>query len=250
MEAMLDTVRAVETPEGVEIGLRVAGPVPRFLAWAIDIALRAGIYLALAIPLSLLGESGIGILLIVLFLLEWFYPVLFEVLRGGATPGKRGMGLVVLHRDGTPVGWTAALLRNLVRFVDFLPLAYGCGLVTMLADREFRRLGDLAAGTVVVHRDAEAVGFRVQEVPPLRPALPLSRDEQRAVIDFAERLPTWSEQRARELARLARPLTLPSAEVAAAAGSVGAVGAAGPLAAQGEEVGRLLGIANWLLGRR
>jgi uncharacterized RDD family membrane protein YckC len=234
MGAMLDTVRSVETPEGVEIGLRVAGPVPRFLAWWIDALVRTGIYTVLSIPLGLLGQSGLGILLVTLFLLEWFYPVLFEVLRDGATPGKRGMGLMVLHRDGTPVSWSASLLRNLVRFVDFLPVAYGFGLASMLADREFRRLGDLAAGTVVVHRDQEAVGARVPEAPPVPPAAPLSRDEQRAVIDFAERLPTWSEQRARELARLARPL------------QAGGAGSAG----RGDEVGRLLGIANWLLGRR
>lgn len=250
MAAMLDTVRAVETPEGVEIGLRLAGPVPRFLAWSIDLALRAGVYILLSIPLSLLGQSGLGILLVALFLLEWFYPVLFEVLRGGATPGKKGMGLIVLHRDGTPVGWTASLVRNLVRFVDFLPLCYGFGLASMLADREFRRLGDFAAGTVVVHKDAEGVGSRVPEAPPLRPALPLSRDEQRAVIDFAERLPTWSEQRARELARLARPLTSASGGTVGAAGTGGTAGTIGAAGSGGEEVGRLLGIANWLLGRR
>jgi uncharacterized RDD family membrane protein YckC len=227
MTRMLDTVRAVEAPEGVEIGLRAAGPAPRLLAWVIDALVRGGIYTVLAIPLAFLGKGGQGLFLIVLFLMEWFYPVVFEVQRGGATPGKRRLGLAVLHRDGTPVGWTASLVRNLVRFVDFLPVAYGFGLLTMLADREFRRLGDLAAGTLVVHRDPEPVGFRVPTRPPVPPPVPLSRDEQRAVIDFAERLPTWSAQRAQELARQARPL----------------VGA-------GDEVERLLGIANWLLGRR
>lgn len=229
---MLDTYRPVETPEGVEIGLRVAGPVPRLLAAAIDLAVRAGIYTILAIPASLLGKGGMGLLLITVFLLEWFYPVLFEVLRGGATPGKRQMGLLVLHRDGTPVGWMASIVRNLVRFADFLPAAYGFGIASMLVDRDFRRLGDLAAGTVVVHHDSETIGYRVPTGPPVRPQVPLDLDEQRAVLDFAERLGTWSEARSEELAGIAAPLTgVPRSEGI-------------------EGVRHLLGIANWLLGRR
>lgn len=226
---MLDTYRPVETPEGVEIGLRVAGPVPRLFAAAIDGVIRAVVYVVLAIPAGLLGNGGVGLMLVGMFLTEWFYPVLFEVLRGGATPGKRQMGLLVLHRDGTPVGWTASIVRNLVRFADFLPIAYGFGLAAMLIDRDFRRLGDLAAGTVVVHADTEMVGARVPTGPPLRPPASLDLEEQRAVLDFAARLGTWSEARSAELAGIAAPLT----------------GASGT-----EGVRRLLGIANWLLGRR
>jgi uncharacterized RDD family membrane protein YckC len=226
---MLDTYRPVETPEGVEIGLRVAGPVPRLLAALVDLGLRVLVYLGLAIPAGLFGRSGSGLYLIGLFLVEWFYPVLFEVKRGGATPGKRSLGLMVLHRDGTPVGWSASVIRNLLRFADFLPAAYGFGLAAMLVDRDFRRLGDLAAGTVVVHRDTVAAGTRVPAAPPLRPPAALSLDEQRAIIEFAERLGSWPEARAAELAGLVTPLT----------SSAGADG-----------VGRLVGMANWLLGRR
>lgn len=230
---MLDTYRPVETPEGVEIGLRVAGPVPRLFAAAIDFAIRMGVYFVLMIPVSLLGQAGMGLFLVAVFLGEWFYPVFFEVRRGGATPGKRRLGLLVLHRDGTPVGWMASIVRNLVRFADFLPAAYGFGIASMLVDRDFRRLGDLAAGTVVVHREPDLVGHRVPTGPPLRPPAPLDLDEQRAILDFAERLGTWSEARAAELAGLAAPLTgVPPRE-----GGV-------------EGVKRLLGFANWLLGRR
>jgi uncharacterized RDD family membrane protein YckC len=226
---MLDTFRPVETPEGVEIGLRVAGPVPRLFAWSIDFAIRMGVYFLALMLLGILGESGMGLFFLVLFLSEWFYPVLFEVLGHGATPGKRAMALGVLHQDGTPVGWTSSILRNLLLAVDFLPLLYGFALASMLIDRDFRRLGDLAAGTVVVHRDQQSFGLRVPPAEPLRPPLPLNLDEQRAVIDFAERLGTWSEERARELAALATPLT-------SAGGSEG--------------LNRLLAMANWLLGRR
>jgi uncharacterized RDD family membrane protein YckC len=226
---VLDTYRTVETPEGVEFGLRVAGPAPRAAAWVVDCAIRGGLYFILATPLSVLGESGVGVFLLVLFLGEWFYPVLFEVLRHGATPGKKRYGLTVLHEDGSPVGWTSSILRNLLRFADFLPLAYGFGLATMMVTRDFQRLGDLAAGTVVVHQEPLPTGSGVPAAEPTPPPAPLGSEEQRVVIEFAERLRTWSESRAGELATLARPLT----------GSSGA-----------DSVSRLVSIANWLLGRR
>src|SRR5215813_9152409 len=127
---MLDTYRPVETPEGVEIGLRVAGPVPRLYAAALDFAIRFIVYIFLSAVLGGLGKAGVGFLLIAMFLIEWFYPVVFEVKGGGATPGKRLMKLLVLQRDGTPVGWTASVIRNLVRFADLLPFGYGFGLGT------------------------------------------------------------------------------------------------------------------------
>lgn len=219
----------VETPEGVEFELRVAGPVPRAMAWAIDCVIRLVGYFVLLVGVGLIGDAAVGVFFLCLFLGEWFYPVLFEVLRDGQTPGKKSLGLTVLHHDGAPVGWTASILRNLVRFADFLPVAYGFGVVSMLASRDFQRLGDLAAGTVVVHGEPPAFGTRVPAAPPMRPPVPLRSDEQRVVIDFAERLSSWSEARASEIATLARPLT-------------GATGRA--------SVERLTSMANWLLGRR
>jgi uncharacterized RDD family membrane protein YckC len=144
---VIDTYRAIETPEGVELRLRVAGPPARVLAWAIDVVIRLFGYAVVSIPLLFLGRAGIGLFFLVLFLGEWFYPVLFEVYAHGATPGKKLVGLAVVHDDGTPVGWSGALLRNLLRVADFLPVAYGFGLVTMLVHPEFKRLGDMAAGT-------------------------------------------------------------------------------------------------------
>lgn len=226
---MLDTYRRVETPEGVELGLRVAGPGARALAWGLDAMIRVGIYLGAAIPLAFLGEAGMGLYLLCLFLVEWFYPVLFEVLRGGATPGKRRLGLQVLHDDGTPVGWSASTIRNLVRFADFLPVAYAAGLVAMLFHRDFKRLGDLAAGTVVVHLDQPFSAPRPEPGPAMPPPSPLTLEEQRAVIEFAQRQKSWTPQRAAELATCARALT----------GQSGRDG-----------VAALLAVANWLVGRR
>lgn len=225
---MIDTFRSVETPEGVELSLRIAGPPVRMLAWIIDTALRYAVYLALAMMFAVLDDAGFGLFLLLFFAGETLYPVLFEVLRG-ATPGKMIFGLVVLHRDGTPVGWSASILRNLVRFADFFPVAYGFGLISMLADRDSRRLGDLAAGTVVVYRDRPPRLGSLPAAGPVPPPRPLAPAERRAIVDFAERLPRWTPERARELGSLAEPLT-------------GASGA--------ESVGRLLGYANWLVGRR
>ena len=103
----LDSIVRVETPEGVELELRTAGPLPRAFAWLIDISIRGAIHLFLFAVLLTLDRLGYGLFLITLFALEWFYPVLFEVYFGGATPGKRAMGLQVLHDDGTPVALPA-----------------------------------------------------------------------------------------------------------------------------------------------
>ena len=119
---MLDTVYSIETPEGVELDLRLSGIPSRMLAWIIDTFIRFGLYLALSIGLSWGGEFGLGIYLILLFLIEWFYPVFFEVISDGMTPGKRAMGIRVVHSNGTPIGWSASITRNLLRFIDFLPL--------------------------------------------------------------------------------------------------------------------------------
>ena len=148
----LDTRLRVETPEGVDLLLSPAGPLVRSRAFVVDLALRGALALAGFALLGKFGKLGVGFGLILLFLLNWWYMVLFEVLNQGCTPGKRLLGLCVVHEDGTPVGWGASLLRNLLRFVDMLPLGYCCGLLASLASPRFQRLGDLAAGTLVIHR--------------------------------------------------------------------------------------------------
>jgi len=203
---MLDTGRRIATPEGIELSLRLAGPVPRALAWTMDLMIRLAILMVAAFALSQLGNFGAGLFFLGWFMLEWLFPAWCEVAWGGATPGKKAMGLVVLHDDGTPVRWPAALTRNLLRAVDFLPLCYGFGLVAMLANRDFKRLGDLVAGTVVVYREEKLRGFRIPPAPPLAPPAALTLAEQRAVLDFAERSPGLTEERAAELATMARTL--------------------------------------------
>ncbi len=220
---MLDTPRVVTTPEGIELTIKVAGPIARAQAWLVDLLIRAVAYIAFAIILSALGKFGMGIFAIFMFLLEWAYPVLFEVYWNGATPGKRACHLRVLHDNGTPIGWRASFTRNTIRAVDFLPSFYGFGLISMLFNRDFKRLGDLAAGTVVVYVERQAVSKRKAGKPgktdnaiPLAavttqplvtdgylastdiPSLTLA--EQRAIIDYAERQKRWSDDRKVELA--------------------------------------------------
>jgi uncharacterized RDD family membrane protein YckC len=180
--------------------------VPRALAWAIDLAIRAAILFAVAALAGAFGRAGVGVILLAAFFVEWLLPAWFEAAWNGQTPGKRAMGIAVLNDDGTPLRWPGALTRNLLRAVDFLPVLYGVGLVAMLCNRDFKRLGDLAAGTVVVYLGEKAVERKIPEAAPVPPPVPLDLDEQRALLDLAERSPSLTQERLEELAELPRPL--------------------------------------------
>ena len=197
----LDTLHTFETPEGVDLGLRVAGPVPRALAWVLDAALRYGVLFLLSMVLLPLAGLGAGAFLVILFLFEWFYPVFFEVTRG-ATPGKKAMGLLVVHDNGTPIGWPASMIRNLLRVIDFFPAFYCAGLLSVLINRQFKRLGDLAAGTLVVYVEKLPDVSALAQADPKTIPVPLSVDEQRALLDFAERSASIAPARVAELAEM------------------------------------------------
>ncbi len=204
---MLDTTLEIQTPEGIALRLRPAGPLPRMQAWLVDTLIRGVLLALVAAPLLyLLGRAALGPVAIVAFLIMWFYPVLFEVLHAGRTPGKQAFQLRVLHDDGTPIGWTASLLRNLMRTIDFLPLLYALGLTAMLSTRRFARLGDIAAGSVVVHDDDHHDEATLPKAPPLPPPEPLTPAEQQIIVAYAERAARLSEARAEELAALAAPI--------------------------------------------
>jgi len=202
---MLDTLRVIETPEGVHIRLRLAGPVPRALAFLLDFLVRIAVFILLYNMLAWMGGFGMGLFLILVFFLEWLYPVLFEVYADGATPGKRAFGLAVLHDDGVPVGWSGSMVRNLLRAVDFLPFFYVFGLCALLLNRDFKRLGDLVARTVVVYREKPK---KAPQLPPGQPLpLParLSSAEQQLIVSFAARIPRMTPERAEELAEILAP---------------------------------------------
>lgn len=203
----LDTRYQVETPEGIDLPLRPAGLMVRAIAFAIDLGIRGLIMGVLFIVLALLGRLGMGLGSLLLFAISWWYMVLFEVLRQGRSPGKQWMGLRVVHDDGTPIGWSASLLRNLLRFVDLLPFGYFLGAISCLQHPTFKRLGDIAAGTLVVYNERPLTRPQLPEAEPRRSPVPLTLAEQRAVLGFAERQGELSPARVNELAALlAQPL--------------------------------------------
>ena len=203
----LDTRYQVETPEGIDLPLRPAGLMVRALAFAIDLGLRGLILGLLFMVLAFLGKLGAGLGSLLLFVVSWWYMVLFEVLNQGCSPGKQWMGLRVVQDDGTPVGWSASLLRNLLRFVDMLPFGYFLGAISCLQHPTFKRLGDLAAGTLVIYREQSLTRPQLPDAQPVRPAFDLTLSEQRAILGFAERQDELSKARTLELASiLAQPL--------------------------------------------
>jgi uncharacterized RDD family membrane protein YckC len=221
---MIDTLHAVEAPEGVDLTLRLAGPLPRAVAYAADVTIRVAFYIATSIPLvQVLGDAGRGLWFAIVALAEVAYPVAFEVFGGGQTPGKRWLGLRVVHDDGTAVRWQASLVRNLLLAADLLPGTYAFGLASMLASRRFQRLGDHAAGTLVVYAEPKrAPSPPALAAAPAPPAIPLTLDEAAALLAFGARSGAFSAGRREELARLATPLLRPDAPAAAQLESVAA----------------------------
>ena len=185
--------------------------MPRALAFSIDLLIRGALLGVLFAVLAMLGQFGIGLGTILLFLVTWWYMVLFEVLNQGRSPGKQLMGLRVIHDDGTPVGWAASLTRNLLRFVDILPFGYTLGILSCLNHPAFKRLGDIAAGTLVVYRDNAPATAELPHAEALRAPFTMSLNEQRALLSFAERAKGLSSARRQELASiLAEPLQVPA----------------------------------------
>lgn len=233
----IDTLQSVELAEGMEIRLRMAGPMPRAGAYLIDFVIRVLLLIGgmlLCIPMGMAFGDNVssGLTLLAWFLLDWLYPVLFEAGRRGATPGKRFMGLRVVQDSGSPITFGQAVVRNFLRFIDSMPLyTYAFGLVSCLASTRFQRLGDLAAGTVVVY-DRMPLQPKIataEQVSPMPLPVALTADESRALGLFIERTGLWSPARRIEIANHASALS----------------GAAGE-----EGVKRLLGMARWVQEKR
>jgi len=229
---VLDTVAASETPEGILLELRPAGLGARYYAFIVDWLIRLAAINAFAMVVPFLGGVGVAAWLILIFALEWLYPVAFELSAAGATPGKRAFGLKVVMDNGLPVTAAASMTRNLLRVADFLPFAFGFGVVSMLTRGDSKRLGDLAAGTLVVHVRRADRRAAIEAGPSVMPARALAPDDQAALVSLAARAPRLTPARLDELAALAAVVS-------------GNDGETGPVVTQ-----RVLGVAQWVLGRR
>ena len=203
----LDTQVYIETPENTELAADQAGLPARGFAFLLDALIRAVVLIAVTVTLSVFGNVGIGIILIIAFFLEWLYPVVFEIFRRGQTPGKKAVGLRVLHDDLTPIGMSASLTRNLLRTADFMPGFFFAGGISMILSKRFQRLGDLAAGTVVVYDE-----LNLQQTPNLEqiklvtPWFSMSQLQQDALINFTVNRSGLSQARRDELAKLLTPV--------------------------------------------
>ena len=187
----------------------MVGPVARCFAYLVDLVIRGVILALLSFVSILFGFSGMGggFFLIFAFAIEWLYPVLFEVYMRGQTPGKKLLGIAVVNDDLSPVALGTSMVRNLLRTVDFLPLFYLAGLVTMLSNRRFQRLGDLAAGTLVISTPRSSKPSPVADIEPLAPPLALLRNEQTSIINFLQRGAQLSQPRQQELASILEGVT-------------------------------------------
>jgi uncharacterized RDD family membrane protein YckC len=209
--------RTISTPEGVQLALPLAGIGSRFMAGLLDYAIGAIAYLvAILATLALGGGLAATIVSVTAVLaINVGYFVLFEVLGGGRTLGKRATGLRVVTDGGGQVGLRASLIRNIIRLVE-LTLAYLPALVSVLATKHNQRLGDLAAGTLVV-RDTKLVPVAAKPAPPVSPerfaswdVTGIGEEETGAVRSFLERRdqlrPGARRALAEQLAGRLRPL--------------------------------------------
>ena len=150
----LDTTVRLVTPERIVFQYPLAGPFHRFGAYLIDVGLLMLLLLLARIGslvLTLGSDSSMGLVFVAFFALTWGYGAGCEGLFNGQTLGKRMVGIRVVSDRGVPITGAQAMLRNLVGGVDgLLPFFYLLGLSSMVATRKFQRLGDLAAGTMVV----------------------------------------------------------------------------------------------------
>jgi uncharacterized RDD family membrane protein YckC len=213
MSAGVQETLRISTPEGVSLELPLAGLGSRFVALLVDFLLQCLAFGLLIVVLVVAGAGGYAagaVVAVAIFALLFAYPVAFELGAGGRTPGKRWSSLRVVCDDGSPVTFRASALRNVLRLVDILPVFYLVATVAIFATRHNQRLGDLAAGTLVV-REPRAAALPEQGAAPLEAADPgelpawdvsgLREAELAALRRFLERRDTLGEVPRRLLAR-------------------------------------------------
>src|SRR5882762_1406218 len=190
----------VETPHHVLLRYDLAGAGNRGFAAVVDFLLATVIAFTANLLLTWAGaynQANLaifgGLTLIVTLVLIWAYFILLEWLWNGQTIGKRLYRLRVINEDGSPAQFTAVLIRNLLRLVDFLPALYGLGVLVIVLSPKSQRLGDLAAGTYVVRAPRPQVDwFSLRTVTPLGAGVTaetrrMPGEAQRLVREFVAR---------------------------------------------------------------
>ncbi len=223
----MDTFDLIETPEHVELEQPLAGIGSRFLAGLLDNLILAAVFLVLFIVLSLLvqlspfedtGAWAFAFLILIGFVIQWGYFVFFELRTNGQSPGKKATKIRVVKEGGTPITFSDVAVRNLLRAIDALPF-YAIAGVTMFISKKCQRLGDLAAGTVVVSEQVSDFSARTDRrvradwqaqagAPALR-ATGLTPEEYRVVNNYWMRRGQLTlDARRSLLPRLLRPILI------------------------------------------
>jgi uncharacterized RDD family membrane protein YckC len=220
----------VETPDHVVLRYDLAGAGNRGFAAVVDFAIASLIVFAALMLLGSVSPENVnsffvlgGVAVIVTLVLIWSYFILLEWLWNGQTIGKRIYKLRVINEDGSPAQFTAVLIRNLLRLVDFLPAFYGLGVLVIVLSPKSQRLGDLAAGTYVVRAPRPKVDwFSLRTVSPLGAGQTaetrrLPGEAQRLVREFVAReadlAPTERARVAAVIAAKLRPYTIEDQEL-------------------------------------
>jgi uncharacterized RDD family membrane protein YckC len=219
----------LETPEHIEVEFDLAGIGSRFCAMLIDTLLLALIIAVIGILTCILDIGLIAsleqfdeeafnwfnalVVAIVGILFFGGYYIFCELLMRGQTPGKRGMRIRVIRDDGTAVTANEVLIRNIVRIVDFLPASYALGGLVMFFHPMSKRLGDVAAGTIVIkegrldYRAQADKNYQLAPAPTQVANAELTPEERRVVSGFLHRRSELLVDARRQFAeRLARPL--------------------------------------------
>lgn len=220
----LDSTIDIVTPENIVFHYRLAGPFERLPAYLIDVGIRLSAAIATMIGfVTLFGwigleAVGMGLSLILWFMLAWFYGGYFETAWNGQTPGKRLLGLRVLTTDGLPINAGQAVLRNVLRAVDAMPVLflfgfYIVGLLSAVVSRRYQRLGDLACSTMVIVEDRKRISDVARVFLPglaamvaqLPESFQPSRSLARALANYVARREILSPERRREIADVLGP---------------------------------------------
>lgn len=224
--APLDTRIEIVTPENIAFQYCIAGPFRRLPAYLVDVLLRVAVIVAAFIGVAVVFGArgmpglGFGMTLVAWFVLDWFYGGLFETYWNGQTPGKRLMRIRVVSDEGQPINGLQAVLRNFLRSVDAMPVVvlaptYLLGLFASSMNNRFQRLGDLAAGTMVIVEEPQRhYGVaRVSEPEAIRLAselpakLVISRSLARALSSYVQRRQAFAWRRRAEIAmHVAEPM--------------------------------------------